>query len=104
VVASQMTHHLEDDDVIRHLREAWRVARQAIFFTDLHRGPALYGLLWIVLHIGRFEKNFLEDGLLSVKRGFRVGELQALANQAGVSGARTSLYFGTRVILQARKS
>jgi 2-polyprenyl-3-methyl-5-hydroxy-6-metoxy-1,4-benzoquinol methylase len=103
VIASQMTHHLEDEGVIRHLREAWRVARKAIFFTDLHRGPALYSLLWVVLHLHRFERNFLADGLLSVKRGFRVGELQTLAKNAGITTARTSLYFGTRVILEARK-
>jgi len=31
VVASQMTHHLTDAEVVRHWREAWRVTRDGIF-------------------------------------------------------------------------
>lgn len=104
VIASQMTHHLTaDDDVRRHLREAWRVARRAIFFSDLHRGPVVYSLLWLFLHARRFPKHFHDDALLSVRRGFRTGELQTLADEAGIREARVWLYYGTRVIVQARK-
>lgn len=105
VIASQMTHHLtRDDQVLQHLSEAWRVAKQAIFFTDLHRGPILYGLLWLFFQLRRYPEHFRNDGLLSVRRGFRIHELQKLARNAGMSGARASLYYGTRVILHARKS
>ncbi len=103
VIASQMTHHLSDEDVVRHLREAWRVARRAIFFSDLHRGPILYGLLWLMFCVRRFPKHFRADGLLSVKRGFLTGELESMATQAGISNARASLYYGTRILLQAKK-
>src|ERR1041385_6174334 len=37
VIASQMAHHLADEQVIQLLRESWRVARTAIFISDLHR-------------------------------------------------------------------
>jgi hypothetical protein len=104
VIASQMTHHLSDEEVVLHLREAWRVARRGIFFTDLHRGPVLYSLLWILFHLCRFPRHFQGDGLLSVERGFRVGELRELVQRAGIPGARLWLYYGTRVILEARKS
>ncbi len=104
VIASQMTHHLNGDtDVIQHLREAWRVARYGICFTDLHRGPFLYGVLWSLLQLRRFPKHFREDALLSVKRGFRVPELRDLAVRAEITHARVWLYYGTRVILQANK-
>lgn len=104
VIASQMTHHFSDSEVVQHLREAWRVARRAIFLSDLHRGPALHGLLWLMFCVRRYPEHFRADGLLSVKRGFLVGELQSLANQAGIPGARAWLRYGTRVILEARKS
>lgn len=104
VIASQMTHHLsEDADVIRHLREAWRVARSGICFTDLHRGAFLYCVLSLLFFVRRFPNHFREDALLSVKRGFRTGELRELATQARIDRARVGLYFGTRVILQAKK-
>src|SRR5206468_2602528 len=101
---SQMTHHLSDEEVVLHLREAWRVARRGIFFTDLHRGPVLYGLLWALFHLRQFPQHFRDDGLLSVERGFRVGELRKLVQRAGIRDARVWLYYGTRVILEARKS
>ena len=103
VIASQMTHHLTDAGVLQHLREAWRVARLAIFLSDLHRNVALYGALSLLLAVRRFPESLCLDGLLSVKRGWRVPELQALAGQAGIPGARARLYFGARVLLQARK-
>jgi 2-polyprenyl-3-methyl-5-hydroxy-6-metoxy-1,4-benzoquinol methylase len=104
VIASQMTHHLtRDDEVIQHLCEAWRVARRAIFFSDLHRGPVLYGMLWLLLQLRRFPKSFNGDALLSVRRGFRTGELRQLAGRAGIPAAKVWLYYGSRVIVQAKK-
>ena len=104
VIASQMTHHLSDEEVVMHLREAWRVARRAVFLSDLHRGPALFCLIWLMFRFRRFPKHFQQDGLLSVKRGFRVGELRAFAKQAGIPGAHVWLYYGSRVILESKKA
>jgi ubiquinone/menaquinone biosynthesis C-methylase UbiE len=103
VVASQMTHHFSDEEVVQHLREAWRVAKRGIYFTDLHRSPVLYCLLKVMFSLRRFPKHFEQDGLLSVKRGFRIRELKALAHQAGIANAEVSLYYGTRVIIRAKK-
>jgi len=103
VIASQMTHHLADAEVRQHLREAWRVSRQALVLCDLHRNPALYAMLWLTLRFQRFPEPFRSDGLLSVKRSWQLSELRKLAADAGIEGAQVSLYFGARVLLQARK-
>lgn len=103
VVASQMTHHLNDAEVVQHWREAWRVTRDAIFICDLHRNAGLYLMLWLVLHLMGTSRELREDGLISVKRGFRRREWRALAGQAGVANAHVWLYYGTRIVLQARK-
>jgi 2-polyprenyl-3-methyl-5-hydroxy-6-metoxy-1,4-benzoquinol methylase len=103
VIASQMTHHLGDQEVPVHLREAWRVARQAVFVSDLHRNIALYTVLWLFLRARGCPAHFRYDGLLSVKRGFRVRELRNFAAQAGIDAARVWMYAGARIILQARK-
>jgi SAM-dependent methyltransferase len=104
VVASQMTHHLpEDAQVVRHLREAWRVARRAILLTDLHRGLLPYALLRVLFFARSYPKHFRDDALLSIRRSFRPDELQLLAEQAGIKGARASLYHGSRVILQSAR-
>jgi Methylase involved in ubiquinone/menaquinone biosynthesis len=103
VVASQVTHHFSDDDVVRHLSEAWRVARRGIYFSDLHRGPLLYLLIRLLFIVRRFPRHFEADGILSVKRGFRLGELREFARRAGIPNANIQLYFGTRVLIYARK-
>jgi SAM-dependent methyltransferase len=104
VVASQMTHHLTDDQVVQHWREAWRVTRDAIFISDLHRNPFLYSLVWIALSLMRAERNVFDDGLISVRRGFQLNEWRDLAGRAGIPAAKIWRYHGTRILLQARKN
>lgn len=103
VIASQMTHHLTDAETRQHLAEAWRVAGRVIMVSDLHRNAALYGMLWLLFHLRRFPATIAADGLLSVKRGWRVPELRRLATAAGIERARIGLYFGARILLQAHK-
>jgi len=104
VIASQMTHHLmSDDEACRHFREAWRVSGRMLFINDLHRNCVLYGILWVLLRLYRFPEHFLSDGLLSVRRSWRVGEWRALAVRAGIPEARVWLYGGARLMLQASR-
>jgi 2-polyprenyl-3-methyl-5-hydroxy-6-metoxy-1,4-benzoquinol methylase len=105
VIATQMTHHLPtDDDVVAHFREAWRVARRGLFLNDLHRNAALFGVIWLLVHALRCPRDFRADGLLSVRRGWRVPEWRALSARAGIPHARVWLYHGAKVMLQARKN
>jgi SAM-dependent methyltransferase len=103
VIASQMTHHLTDEEVVTHWREAWRVTRDAIFICDLHRNAALYAALWLTMRLLRVSDTVRADGLISVKRGFHLGEWRELAARAEISGAQVRPYYGTRIVLQARK-
>jgi len=104
VIASQMTHHLvSDEEILRHLREAWRVASRAVFLADLNRGPVLYGLLWVLFHLKSYPAHFRADAMLSVRRGFRVPEMAEYARRAGMAGARVRVRYCTRVILEAMK-
>lgn len=103
VVASQMTHHLTDEQVVTHWREAWRVTRDAIFICDLHRNAGLYTLVWLTLHLMRVDPTVLEDALISVRRGFRRSEWRGRAARAGIPQASIWRYYGTRIVLQARK-
>jgi len=104
VIASQMTHHLNSDaEVILHFQEAWRVARAAVFLSDMRRGAFLYLLLRITLPLLRLSDNMVADGLLSVRKSWRAEEWRQLADQAGLRSATVTNYFGTRVILTARK-
>ena len=98
-----MTHHLTDEQVVTHWREAWRVTRDAIFICDLHRNAGLYALVWLTLQLLRAKAIVREDGLISVRRGFRLHEWRDLATRADIPGANVWRYHGTRIVLQARK-
>ena len=103
VIASQMTHHLSDPKVLVHFREAWRVTRDAVFLCDLHRNAGLYALLRLSTRCLRIDQRVSADALVSVKRGFHLGEWRELAGQADLANAKVWLYLGTRIVLQARK-
>lgn len=103
VIASQMTHHLSDAEVVRHWQEAWRVTRRDMFICDVHRNPGLYAMLWVGTRWLGIGSPVREDALISVKRGFRLREWREKARIAGVTGAKVWLYYGTRIVLQARK-
>jgi SAM-dependent methyltransferase len=104
VIASQMAHHfMHEDEVAQHFREAWRVTKDLLFLNDLHRNYLLYAVVWLLLRVSRYPEHFVSDGLLSVRRSWRIPEWQTLASRAGIPQARIWLYFGSRVLLQARK-
>jgi 2-polyprenyl-3-methyl-5-hydroxy-6-metoxy-1,4-benzoquinol methylase len=103
VIASQMAHHLTDIEVKLLLQETWKVARRAVVLCDLHRNIGLYLLLMVLFCFQKHPASFRADGLLSVKRGWRVEELLTLARQAGIPEAKATLRFGTRVVLHVEK-
>jgi ubiquinone/menaquinone biosynthesis C-methylase UbiE len=104
VIASQMTHHLTtDEEAVRHLREAHRVAARGVFISDARRSLFLYAVLWVVLRVLRLSPEMVSDGLLSVRRCWRLSEWRDLADRAGFGGTVHN-YFGARVILAARKT
>lgn len=105
VIASQMTHHFNtEEDVVAHFQEAWRVGRHGLFITDMRRGAFLYILLCLALPALGLSREMRSDGLLSVRKSWTPREWRDLAARAGLREPTISGYFGTRLILGARKS
>ncbi|HZH30198.1 MAG TPA: methyltransferase domain-containing protein [Pyrinomonadaceae bacterium] len=101
VVCSLFTHHFRDEGVVEILREFRRIARRRLFVIDLHRHAVAY-LLYTT--VGRlFLRNRLtrEDGALSIRRGFRAGELRTLAAKAGLKDVEVRRRFPFRLVLSA---
>lgn len=104
VIATQMTHHLENDaEVIRHFAEAYRVARRLVLFYDLHRNLFMYIGIWAFCHMLRVSRQTRHDGLISVRKGWREAEWLDLARQAGIPSAQVFTEHGARIFLQAEK-
>lgn len=98
-ICSLFTHHLPDESVIRVLREMKRTARRRIFVIDLHRHPAAYRLYQLFCVVFRISPLVREDGLLSILRSFKPGELAKLAELAGLHQTGVRRVFPFRVVL-----
>ena len=102
VISSLFLHHLTDRQAVILIVEMSRVARRRFFVIDLHRHPTAYHLY---NKLGRFvlQKFTLEDGSLSILRGFRPSELLDLAAAAGINDAVVKRRAAFRLVLSGGK-
>lgn len=69
-------HHFSDEEIVNLIRQANQHARLGIIVNDLHRSKIsyiLFGWLSVVFRLGRMNIN---DGKISIMRGFKRKELQ----------------------------
>jgi len=99
VTASLFLHHFEDAAPL--LRDLYRLTRRALVVSDLHRAvvPHLFGQAAFPL-LFRSPVS-VNDGLVSIRRGFRPSELQAAFEEAGIPHARIRRCFPYRLLAVA---
>ncbi len=91
VLSSLLTHHLEDEEIVRFLRWMEATARRGWFVNDLHRTMLPYrafSLLGKVLPLHPFVRN---DGLVSIRRSFLHDDWQRLITRAGLPTSEVSV-------------
>ena len=104
VFGSHLLHHLDDAQCERLIARLSSLPACGILLSDLQRSAMAYAA-YAVLALP-FQSSFArQDGLLSIRRGFRTGELQTLVDRAAADpGAwRVRRLFPFRVVL-ARES
>ncbi|HUR98891.1 MAG TPA: methyltransferase domain-containing protein [Pyrinomonadaceae bacterium] len=99
-IASLFFHHLTDEQIPTVLKEMSRVARRGVFVIDLHRDRVPYLLYKLFCFAFRISPLVREDGLLSIKKGFRQSELGSLGNSAEIGAPQTQQVSPGRVVLQ----
>lgn len=83
-MSSMFFHHLTEDGIREALRHFNVIVRRGIIINDLLRAPlAYYGFRLLAAFSGN--ATFQNDGALSVLRGFRGPELEALARESGLA-------------------
>ena len=100
-ICSLFTHHLTDEQVPRVLREMARVARRGIIVIDLERNAMAWFLFNLFCLAYRISPLVRQDGSLSIKKGFREGELKALAKKAGLPNVSVQRHAPYRVVLRS---
>lgn len=99
VICSLFTHHFRDEACARLLGEMARVAARRVYCIDLHRHPVAYYFYTTAGRLFLHNRLVREDGALSILRGFRPGELRAVAERAGLAGVKVERRFPYRLVL-----
>jgi ubiquinone/menaquinone biosynthesis C-methylase UbiE len=100
-ICSLFTHHLTDEQIPCVLSEMSRIARRGIVVIDLERSAMawfLYRLFCLAFRISPLVK---EDGLLSIRKGFRVNELEEIGNAAGLKNVSVERHSPYRVVMKS---
>jgi len=104
VTASLFLHHFDEAEAGRVLASLRPLARRALVVNDLRRArvPYLFGrLTFPFLFRSRVS---VEDGLVSIRRGFREHELRAAFAAAGLPHVTIRRAFPYRLLAVARTS
>jgi ubiquinone/menaquinone biosynthesis C-methylase UbiE len=82
--ASLVVHHLDESAAVRFLAELARVSRVGVVVNDLHRGRLAWLGAWLVGHFLTRNRFTRHDAPLSVRRAYRLAELEGLLERAGL--------------------
>jgi ubiquinone/menaquinone biosynthesis C-methylase UbiE len=97
IITTHFFHHLTDDQIVQVLREFDRVAKRGIIVNDLIRNRR--AVLWIKLLTLWANRYVQVDGPQSVRKAFKIREIEALAAKAGVGWLKARKHFGHRFTL-----
>ncbi len=88
VLSSLFLHHFENFQVVALLREFYAIANKGLLVCDLERHVLPYLFMRTTKPIFRWNEITVQDGLKSVRAAFRRGELEALAEEAGIANPK----------------
>jgi 2-polyprenyl-3-methyl-5-hydroxy-6-metoxy-1,4-benzoquinol methylase len=100
---SLFLHHFDETQGVRVLANMGRSARKLVLVDDLVRGRLGYLLCWWGVRMLTRSPIVHVDGPLSVRSGFRICELVAMAELAELRGARFTRHWPERLLLAWRR-
>jgi 2-polyprenyl-3-methyl-5-hydroxy-6-metoxy-1,4-benzoquinol methylase len=105
IYAGHLAHHLDDKKLKEVLALLIKAGRKKIIINDIYRNKISY-LLYMLFSWPFSLGNFIyKDGLISIKKGFKPGDLLELANaeESKISFDEYSLFPGRVVLLIDKK-
>ncbi|SEK44342.1 2-polyprenyl-3-methyl-5-hydroxy-6-metoxy-1,4-benzoquinol methylase [Aquimarina amphilecti] len=84
ILCTLTLHHFKDDEIKEVLQKSLELVSSALIINDIHRNTWSYYLFKVFSYFfikGRIAKN---DGLVSIKRGFKRKELVSFAEDLGL--------------------
>lgn len=98
IVCSHVTHHMNNEELVRFLKWLDDHASTGWFIIDLHRHLIPYWFIKTILWVLPVNNMVRNDGPISVKRAFVIEDWQHLLKQAGIppSQCRIQWFFPFR--------
>jgi SAM-dependent methyltransferase len=84
VIASQFLHHFSRSSAMALARAFDAIARLGVVVAEPRRTEAAAAGIWLAGHALGFHPVARDDGVVSVRRSFRVDELRRLLDEAGL--------------------
>jgi SAM-dependent methyltransferase len=103
VMCSLFLHHLDDEEAVAFLRRLAEAAGRLVLINDLARGWAGLVLAHLVVRLLTTSAVVHTDGPRSVEAAFTRAEALALAERAGLAGARVGRRWPCRYLLTWRR-
>lgn len=99
IFSSLFCHHFTNEQLVFMLSWLKHQAKTGFFVNDLHRHPVAYHAIRLLTAL--FSSSYLvrNDGPVSVLRGFRKKEWQALMQQAGITRYRLQWKWAFRYLI-----
>ncbi|WP_228840702.1 methyltransferase domain-containing protein [Candidatus Protochlamydia phocaeensis] len=91
ITATLVCHHLSDSELIDFLKQAFRIAKQAIILNDLHRHPLAWLGFSAIMPFLFPNRLVWHDGLLSIQRAFKRKDWLFYLQAAGIPLERCSI-------------
>jgi 2-polyprenyl-3-methyl-5-hydroxy-6-metoxy-1,4-benzoquinol methylase len=103
LLSSLFLHHLDEEPAVRLLRNMAEAAGRSVLINDLERSPLNYTLVYAATRLLTTSRVVHIDGPLSVQAAFTLGEVHALARQAGMAGATVARRWPCRFLLNWKR-
>lgn len=104
ITCSLFLHHLDDDSAILLQRRMAEAAGSLVLVNDLARSRFNYVAVWIACRVLSRSRVVRFDGPASVRSAYSPQEALALAERAGLLGARVRERFPCRYLLEWKKT
>ena len=99
ILCSAILHHFTDPEIACILGTLLPTTRKGIVISDLHRHPFAYFGIRLLTALFSRSKAVRHDGPLSVLKGFRRHELEAILGTAGIGQARVKWRWAFRYVV-----
>jgi 2-polyprenyl-3-methyl-5-hydroxy-6-metoxy-1,4-benzoquinol methylase len=96
ILATMMCHHLNNDELLTFIQQAFKGCRRAVIINDLHRHFLAYFFYRFLSPLLFRNRLITHDGLISIQRGFVRSELIAILEQANIKNYQIKWRFPFR--------